>query len=270
MSNQVVGVGTALSPPRMAPKNRCRPTPSRSRRQSTATRSLLRSLPCIGPPRPMKAKPASSNCWWIAAPIPTRAGGRPVDAYLGVSQTPSSSRTVAAPPRPRDSGTCRRTARTGADKSNRPANQRCRIQRRPPQFRHCRRHAAPAKDRLVLLELVQAPRLEARLRVLPPAVPAHQPPPARREIGGRPPGQRRRHPTGRRGSSYRTKFRARRPAALSPGTQPHFGYALFGQAMEQAVLPEVSDSLVHHLASIQHLDGHWELNLVRPRLSPRP
>ncbi|MCC7376006.1 MAG: ankyrin repeat domain-containing protein [Verrucomicrobiales bacterium] len=49
-----------------------------------------------------------------------------------------------------------------------------------------------------------------------------------------------------------------------------FGYALFGQAMEQAVLPEVSDSLVHHLASIQHLDGHWELNLVRPPIQSTP
>jgi ankyrin repeat protein len=49
-----------------------------------------------------------------------------------------------------------------------------------------------------------------------------------------------------------------------------FGYALLGQALEQAVVPEVSDSLVHHLASIQHLDGHWELNLVRPPIQSSP
>ncbi|MBL9135317.1 MAG: ankyrin repeat domain-containing protein [Verrucomicrobiales bacterium] len=49
-----------------------------------------------------------------------------------------------------------------------------------------------------------------------------------------------------------------------------YGYALFGLESEKAVTTEVADALVHHLASIQHLDGRWELNLFRPPIQSTP
>lgn len=49
-----------------------------------------------------------------------------------------------------------------------------------------------------------------------------------------------------------------------------FGYALLGLKLEGIAAPEVTDPLVHHLAAIQGLDGHWDLNLVRPPMQSSP
>ncbi|MCC6233626.1 MAG: ankyrin repeat domain-containing protein [Verrucomicrobiales bacterium] len=43
-----------------------------------------------------------------------------------------------------------------------------------------------------------------------------------------------------------------------------YGYALLGLDAVGATVPEVSDLMVHHLSAIQNQDGHWDLNLFRP------
>lgn len=49
-----------------------------------------------------------------------------------------------------------------------------------------------------------------------------------------------------------------------------YGYSLLGLKLMDVQDAAVTDPLVHHLASIQALDGHWDLNLFRPPMQSSP
>jgi ankyrin repeat protein len=51
---------------------------------------------------------------------------------------------------------------------------------------------------------------------------------------------------------------------LHPEPAHNYGYVLMGLKAEGIREPETTDPLVHHLAAVQHVDGHWPLNLMRP------
>ncbi len=49
-----------------------------------------------------------------------------------------------------------------------------------------------------------------------------------------------------------------------------YGYAMMALRMSGITAPDITDSLVAHLATLQNLDGHWDLNLFRPPLQSTP
>src|SRR5262249_49525823 len=51
---------------------------------------------------------------------------------------------------------------------------------------------------------------------------------------------------------------------VHPEPNPTFGYHLFGFAAEGVPPSALTDAMVHHLVTIQTLDGRWINNLPRP------